>query len=257
MVTNHLTIAGTGTKFPLRYNFARAAGVIFLEIAMLEGLGKFLNSLIGALPALYEKYREGQHEERIVELFESYFILGDLVETADELLSLARNREIIEFSKLSEKELEEHYAIVQSNITIQLQRLQRLGDIFLQNPTIDLLDPRIRKNLKSSIGDKENGLFTLGAGLFFNQIFGTGSSVPEVETDRQRMERAVDEKYCFISDLTESEKISVKDQRIIVSDLRELRSRYRDMLNEVTEPKHKTLLASRAQQLAAKYSVRR
>jgi|TARA_R110002072_G_C7976024_1_gene535453 hypothetical protein len=224
---------------------------------MLEGLGNFLNSLIGALPALYEKYREGQHDERIVELFESYFILGNLLETADELLSLARGREMIEFSRLSENELEEHYSIVQSKVTIQRQRLQRLGDIFLQNPTIDLLDPSIKKDLKSSIGDKENGLFTLGAGLFFNQIFGTGSEAPAGETERQQMERMVEEKYRFISDLTEPEKISVKNQRIVVSDLEEVRKRYREILHEVAEPRHKTLLASKAQQLADQYSVRR
>jgi len=223
---------------------------------MLEGLGNFLNSLIGALPALYEKYREGLQDERIVELFESYFILGNLLETADELLSLARNRDVIEFSKLSEEELEEHYAIVQSKITIQLQRLQRLGDIFLQNPTIDLLDSSIKRGLKSSIGDKENGLFTLGAGLFFNQVFGAAAKAPEVETDRERMERVVDEKYRFISDLTEPEKMSVKDQRIIVYELNELRNRYREILDDVAEPKHKILLASKAQQLADKYSVR-
>lgn len=224
---------------------------------MLEGLGNFLNSLIGALPALYEKYREGQHDERIVELFESYFILGNLLETADELLSLARNREVIEFSKLSEEELEEHYAIAQSKITIQLQRLQRLGDIFLQNPTIDLLDPSIRRDLKSSIGDKESGLFTLGTGLFFNMIFGAASKASEIEADRERMERVVDEKYRFIADITKPETMSVKDQRAMVYDLNELRNRYREILHDISEPKHKTLLASKAQQLADKYSVRR
>lgn len=258
--TMSLTLAvGTQPARPQNAHRPQAqviANVIFLEVAMLEGLSNFLNSLIGALPALYDKYREGQHDERIVELFESYFILGNLLETADELLSLARNRDVIEFSKLSEEELGEHYAIVQSKITIQLQRLQRLGDIFLQNPTIDLLDSSIKRDLKSSIGDKENGLFTLGAGLFFNQIFGAAAKAPEFETDRERMERVVDEEYRFISVLTEPEKMSVKDQRITVYELNQLRNRYREILDDVAVPKHKTLLGSKAQQLADKYSVR-
>ena len=228
-----------------------------LEVAMLGTFTKFLNSLVNAVPALYEKYKEDQHDTKIVELFESYFILGNLLETADQLLTLARGREIIEFAQFSEEELEEEYDIIQSKITIQLQRIERLGEIFLRNPTIDLLDSTIKRDLKLSIGDKRNGLFTLGAGLFFNQIFGIGSKRPESETQRESIEKAVNEKYQFISALTEPEKILVKEQRIIVSDFEALRKRYQEILFEITDPKHKILLASKAKEFADEYSLRK
>lgn len=46
-MSKHLTIAGTGTKFPLRFNFAHAAGVMCLCYSetistALESIGKWV-----------------------------------------------------------------------------------------------------------------------------------------------------------------------------------------------------------------------
>lgn len=90
---------------------------------MLNGLIKFLNALVNALPKLYGLYKKGCHEDKIIELLESYFILGNLIETGDELLTLARGKDKIVFSELTKNELQQHYSLVQSKLTIQLQRL--------------------------------------------------------------------------------------------------------------------------------------
>lgn len=221
---------------------------------MLDSLIKFLNTLVTALPQLYSFYRNGKHEDKIVELFESYFILTSLTQTADELISLARGRDILVFSELSDKELQEHYSLIQSHLTIQLQRLQRLGDIFMSNPTIDLLDSKIKSDLNVAIGDKEKGLYNLGAGLFFNQVF--GSSRIEGESESLRKVRIVREKYEFAASITKTDSISVKQQTNIVTSLKILSEKYRALLEDIAEPEHKTLLASKAKELADKYSVR-
>ncbi|MCP4987731.1 MAG: hypothetical protein GY928_17240 [Colwellia sp.] len=221
---------------------------------MLDGLIKFSNALCNALPKLYGLYKQRKHDEKIVELFECFFIMGDLVETADELLNLARGKDEIILSELPREELEKHYVLVQTKLTIQLQRHQRLGDIFLSNPTIDLLDTDIKDELKRAIGGKEHGLYALGASLLFNQIFGNASK--ECETEDNRIVRVVKEKYDFASSISGMEKISVEVQRELVTEINSLRKRYRDVLDNLTEAEHKTLLASKAKEFAEKYSVR-
>lgn len=221
---------------------------------MLDGLMKFSNALCNAAPKLYDQYRKGKHEDKIIELLECFYILGDLIKTADELLILSRGKEEVVFSDLSEEQLNEHYELVQGKLTIQLQRLQRLGDIFMSNPTLDLLDVDIKDELMSAIGGKEDGLFQLGAGLFFNQMLG-GSKI-EGESKAEWSRRVVKGKYEFAGSINDLNRFSIDEQRLIVSELKQLRKRYRDLLDDITEAEHKTLLASQAIELAQKYSVR-
>lgn len=114
-----------------------------------------------------------------------FFILGDLIKTADELLYLVRDRDrdILIISDLTNDELQQHYTLVQSKLTLQLQRLQRFGDIFISNPTIDLLDTEIKNELEKAIGEKGEGLYSIGAALFFNQMLGSTSKENEPEED--------------------------------------------------------------------------
>lgn len=221
---------------------------------MLESLSKFISSLTNALPKLYQLYKDGKHEEKIIELMECYFILGSLIETADELLILARDRESIVFSELSAIELNQQYSVVQSKLTIQLQRLQRIGDIFLSNPTIELLDSELKNRLKSAIGGKEKGLYSLGAGLFFNQVF--GSARKSDESDDEYILRVVKEKYEFTNSIVRTSSISVSKQKDIVCDLKNLRKQYGGLLSDLTDSKEKTLLSSKAKEFSRKYDVR-
>ncbi|PMH03153.1 hypothetical protein [Vibrio lentus] len=220
---------------------------------MFDSLAKFLGALTSALPKILQLYRDGKHEDKIVELFESYFILGDLIQTGDELLNLSRGRHRIVFSELTKSELEEHYSIVQAKLSVQLLRLQRIGDIFLSNPTIDLLDCDLKSQLNDAIGGKEKGLYSLGAGLFFNQVF--GASKKENENEDEHIKRVTKEKYEFAGSITDELVISVTEQRDIIANLKELRQVYRNLLDQLTVPKEKTLLSSKAKEFSEKYSV--
>ena len=222
---------------------------------MLEGLKIFLNALINAGPKLYGLYRKERQEEKIIELLESCFLLRDLVQTAEELLELVKDKKEINFQELETKELEEHYSIVQAKLTIQFQRLQRLGDIFMSNPTIDLLDTNIKKKLKKAIGGKEGGLFAIGAGLLFNQSFGCAGK--QNESDSERIPRIVKEKYEFADNIMDGGKFSLTEQRAILQEIKGLQAQYLSALNNVLEANHKLVLASKAEELAAKCGVRK
>jgi len=222
---------------------------------MLEGLKIFLNALITAGPELYGLYRKGNQEEKIIELLESYFLLRDLVQAAEELFELVKDKNEINFQELDLNELEELYSIVQAKLTIQLQRLQRLGDIFMSNPTIDLLDTNIKENLKNAIGGKEKGLFTIGAALFFHQIFGCAGK--QNETESERISRVVKEKYEFAGNILSADKFSLTEQRAILDEIKNLQAQYLSVLDNVLEANHKLILASKAEELAAKCGVRK
>ena len=63
---------------------------------MLDLFLNFFKALSDAIPKLYELYRDNQQEEKIVELLESYFILGDLIYSAEELLLVVRNKDKVD-----------------------------------------------------------------------------------------------------------------------------------------------------------------
>ncbi len=221
---------------------------------MLKGLKLFLNALINAGPILYGIYNKGKQEKKIIELLESCFLLRDLIETAEELLELVKNKDEIDFLELDVKELEKHYSIVQAKLTIQRQRLQRLGDIFLSNPTIDLLDPNIKTKLKKALGGKEEGLYAIGANLLFNHIF--GSARKQDEPDNERMLRVVKENYEFVHSIMDGNQFSLSEQRTILHELKDLHNQYNSTLKDILEPKHKLILASKAEKLAAQSGLR-
>ena len=221
---------------------------------MFDGIKLFLSTLISAVPKLYEFYKKEQQEDKILELLECYYLLRDIIGTAEELIEIVRDKKEVVFFELTEDELRKNYGIVQAKLTIQFQRLQRLGDLFLSNPTIELLDTEIKANLNKAIGGKEEGLYNIGAGLFFNQMF--GASGKEGEDEKERLLRAVNEKIEFANDIISADRISVSEQRIIFENLKELQKQYLNCLNNVVGPEHKLFLASKAEDLANKYGVR-
>ena len=90
---------------------------------MVNELKAFLNSLIKIGPQLYGLYKKGRLDGKIVELLECYYILDDLITTAEELLNIVHDKKEIVFADLSKKELEDNFMLVQTKITIQLLTL--------------------------------------------------------------------------------------------------------------------------------------
>lgn len=222
---------------------------------MLAALLQFITSLCQIAPTLNKAFKEKAHEEKVVELLECYYILSDLVDTSDQLLSLVQDKKYITFSELPTEELDKNYQLVQTLLTIQLQRLQRIGEIFIDEPTIELLDQSISKDFKIALGQKGSGLYSIGAQLFMNKIF--GSAKEKNEPDEQAKVRIVKEQYEFATELTEANTLSIEQQRELLSELRKLKERYREIMDDFTAPNEKTLLSKKAIKLSKQYGIRK
>lgn len=124
----------------------------------------------------------------------------------------------------------------------------------MSNPTIDLLDTDIKKELKKAIGGKEEGLFAIGAGLLFNQTFGNVGR--ENESKEGRISRIVKEKYDFANNIIDGNTLSLEEQRNIISNIKTLQKKYMRVLDGVLDAKDKLMLANKAEESAVKYSLR-
>lgn len=221
---------------------------------MLKEIKSFIYALIKAAPNLHQIYKQHHQEVRILELQESAFLIRDIVNTADDLLSLINNYGDLDFVSLPVDVMKQHYSLVQTKLTVQLQRLQRLREVFISNPSIDLLDSEIKNQFIKALGSKESGLFAVGAGLFFNQIF--GSVVKEDESDSDRAIRVIKEKYEFVKIIIDRNKLSLDQQREIVEELKDLQRRYLKVLDQVMDAKDKLMLAQKGAAMAANYGLR-
>lgn len=221
---------------------------------MLKEIKSVVSALTKAAPHLYQLYKKQQQDVKILELQESAFLIRDLVGTANDLLTLVTDYRELDFLSLPVKELNKHYSLVQTKLTIQLQRLQRLGDILMSNPSIDLLDPDIKRELMKAIGSKSRGLINIGAGLFFHQIL--GSAGKEIESDSDQAIRMVKEKYEFAIAIMNGNKLSLDKQREIIAELKRLQAKYLKVLDQVMDARDKLMLARRGEVLAAQYGLR-
>lgn len=223
---------------------------------MLDLFLNFFKALSDAIPKLYELYRDNQQEEKIVELLESYFILGDLIYSAEELLLIVRNKDKVDLSDLTLIELHEEINRIESMVSIQKLRLKRLGNIYLTNPTLDLLDSSIQFELKKAIGSKlKGGLYGLASRLLFHQSFDFAGHANESERDWAV--RANNIANNFIIEITNSDKTLIREQDEILHKLKALRELYLDKLNEILDKKDKTILATKAKELANRYTEER
>lgn len=223
---------------------------------MLDLFLNFFKALSDAIPKLYELYRDNQQEEKIVELLESYFILGDLIYSAEELLLIVRNKDKVDLSGLSLLELKAELHRIESVVSLQKLRLKRLGNIYLINPTLDLLDSNIQFELKEALGSKlKGGLHGLASNLVFHQHFDFSGSADE--SDRDWATRANGVATDFIIEITDSDKISINEQDEVLQKLKALREAYLDKMNAILDKKDKTILAKKAKELANKYTEER
>lgn len=64
------------------------------------------------------------------------------------------------------------------------------------------------------------------------------------------------EKLEFVASIYDVKEISIIKQKALITELKDLRRQYRSTLDDLTEPEHKTLLASKAKEFADQYSLR-
>ena len=139
---------------------------------MIEGLTAVLDTCITAVKALLEREAKLQLEKQQLALLTTYYCFIGLATTGRELLELAGPVPLQTVQRLSKAEFQEFHALAQRLISIQLKRLEKLNAILNDQVVIDLFDPILRAHIAKAIGDKEEGLYGVGAGLFFYFVLG-------------------------------------------------------------------------------------
>ena len=139
---------------------------------MIEGIAAILEACVTAAKALLERMAKVQADKQQLALLTTYYCFIGLAATGKQLLDLAGPVPLEKLQRLSQAEFREFHALAQRLISIQLQRLEKLNAILHDQDVIDLFDPTLRVRIEKAIGDKEEGLYGIGAGLFFYFMLG-------------------------------------------------------------------------------------
>jgi hypothetical protein len=219
---------------------------------MFAELKVFVDVLTKAIPAAFKHLKDRKRREILLELQESFFILQGLQESGARLIELAGPAPALRIRDLPRERLEEHYTRCDMQLRQQLYRLQRLGDIFLKKPFLDFLDPTLRAELDRAIGAKGEGLYSVGAGLFFHFTFGETRYQNEPE-EPYRM-RIAEKQADFIAKLFDDlDTIDLAKQRAILEALKPLQQRLGQAINAVCTVDERIELAGQAEALAKQY----
>ena len=139
---------------------------------MIEGIAAILETCLTAAKALLERKAQVKTEKQQLALLTTYYCFIGLAATGRQLLDLAGPVPLQTLQRLSQAEFQEFHALAQRLISIQLQRLEKLNAILNDQDVLDLFDPTLRVRIEKAIGDKEEGLYGIGAGLFFYFMLG-------------------------------------------------------------------------------------
>jgi hypothetical protein len=118
-----------------------------------------------------------------------------------------------------------------------------------QQVVIDVLDPMLKPQLERAIGHKEQGLFAIGAGLFFYRIFGSAvdPSVSEAEQQMSRLTRQA-ELIRAMHPVAPDGKVDTVAAERQLEELKLLTQRFAVVLGQVCTPQELVELSQLANQ---------
>jgi hypothetical protein len=193
-------------------------------------------------------YRKNVSEERQqLALLTMQFCFAGLAKTGKQLLELAGTEPSRKLERMSAEDLRTFHAITQRHISIQLERLQKLHQILNDQLVLDLFDFSLRSEIEALIGDKEQGLYSIGAGLLFYLMLlrpPPGSRKPE---DLKRTADIICAQYPEI----EEGVIAVEQAARTLEAMNEVNDRYREILNRIIPATVALRLSNDASRLAA------
>jgi hypothetical protein len=122
-------------------------------------------------------------QQLLVDLLATYYALRNVCDVGNRLLEAAGNDPVQRATTLSGPAREEWTTKCHLLMMAQRQNLSHLASLLLYEglPIVDVLDPDLRSELKTVIGNKEQGLFAIGAALEIYMFFG-----PLTEQDEER-----------------------------------------------------------------------
>jgi hypothetical protein len=221
---------------------------------VIDGLIKLLELLLRVLETRNTAIQSKERERLLVDLLVTYYVLRNVCEVGNRLLEVAGEDAVERATSLSGQARDEWMTNCHLLMRAQRNNLSRLGNILLYEglPIVDVLDPDLRSELKTIIGNKEKGLFAIGAALEIYMIFG-----PLTEEDEEKTYGELTARFRQAARILELLLTPDREQfeiRSVISDLqrlKELSERFRNVVVQLCPSERLLEISAEAERRAA------
>ena len=149
---------------------------------MLAELKTITETIIAAVRSVMTYAQGTRRAETLRTLLTAHYCLRLIAQTGRELVALAGPNPREKIAALLPGDRTEYWVTCQRHLSLQLARLLFLHDVLYGQPVVDLFDPALRADIDRAVGDKEEGLYGIGAALQFHFMLGP---FPEKEHESQ------------------------------------------------------------------------
>jgi hypothetical protein len=226
---------------------------------LLEAIKPFIAPLIKIATIFSKTLERSKVKNSMKGLLEIHYLLQDTLKTANTLLDLAAERQTVVIKDLDANELKDKYMVAQTHITIQLHRLQRIHDILRECDILDFETPDLRDELKAAVGSKYEGLYSIGAMLLGQSVF--GSSKMNNEPDKEWAIRVTEQQQDLLQVLFKGKQnktgiIDVQAQKELLPELKRTINELGTVVKDYCTPAERLSLTQEAKDAAKIYRLR-
>lgn len=196
---------------------------------MLKELTAVLNAFYVAAKGLHEHFKRADTERQQLALLTAQYCFAGLANTGKQLLELTGPKPLDKLTSLSPEELRDFNAVTQRHMSLQQARLGKLHGIVQDQHVIELFDMSLQAEITGAIGDKERGLYSIGAGLVLYFLF----MRPSPESSEPRDNEHTAELICAMYPEIEAGVISIPLAVKALDELNALAQRYGEVLRQL------------------------
>jgi hypothetical protein len=196
---------------------------------VLEQLYDLFKIIYEAAKRVVHYGRELKIERQQLALLTVQFCFVGLASTGKALLKLSGPEPLRKLQGLSQDDVRDFNALIQRHISVQLARLQKLHSLLQDEIVLDLFDTSLRSQIEEVIGGKEQGLYSVGAGLLFYVMFIGPPPESAYPGDLETTANII----CAMYPEIEQGVISVEAATQALDSLAELNQRYQEILHRI------------------------
>jgi hypothetical protein len=212
---------------------------------VIEELTKVLGAAFKCAQRIADRGRQVSQERQQLALLTVQFCFAGIAKTGEDLLALAGAEPLQKLRGLSKEELRDFNAMAQRHISIQLGRLQKLHALLQDQVVLELFDVSLRSEIEEAIGDKERGLYNVGAGLLYYMMLLRPAIASQAPEDLERTADILSALYPEV----QRGIIAVEPAIKALESLREVNARYAEVLHRIIPAEAALRLSAQASKL--------